>query len=53
MDKKSLISFVSNVLMGGVVGVIVDYFAKTGIIFTAVGLVIGLVVALIIKNKKS
>ena len=46
------LAFISDVLVGGVAGIIIDYFVGTSFVFTAIGLVAGLVLALIIKKKR-
>lgn len=49
--KKSILNFITNVLVCGCIGIIVDFFAKTSFIFTVIGLVVGIVVAIILNNK--
>lgn len=51
--KKEVLTFVSNILFGACLGVIIDVLAGTGIIFTAIGLVVGIVLAIILKNRKA
>ncbi len=50
--KIKTLSFISDILIGGVVGIVIDYLAGTSFIFTILGLVAGLVLALIINKKK-
>ena len=50
--KKETVIFLSDVLVGGAAGIIIDYFAGTSFIFTALGLAAGVVLAIILKKKK-
>lgn len=51
MNKKRL-NMLSDILIGGATGVIVDFWAGTTFVFTVGGLIVGVVLALIINNKK-
>ncbi len=52
MKGKELLEFLSNIGAGLCLGIIVDFFAKTTFIFTIIGLIAGLVLALVLKNRK-
>lgn len=49
---KKILIFISDILACGCVGIIIDFFAKTSFIFTVVGLVVGIVLAIILNIKK-
>lgn len=50
--KKEFVSFISDILVCGCLGIIVDALAKTSFIFTVIGLFAGIILAIVIKNKK-
>lgn len=49
--NKKILNMLSDILIGGAAGVIVDYFVGTTFVFTVGGLIAGVVLALIINNK--
>ena len=51
---KKVLKYLSEILCAGCVGIIIDFFAHTGCIFTLLGLAIGVVFALVqlIRSKK-
>ena len=50
--KAGLLSFITDILVCGCLGIIIDYVAHTRFIFTIVGLVAGLVLAIVLKKLK-
>ena len=50
MNKKVL-NILSDILVGGAAGVIVDFLVGTSFVFTVAGIIAGVVLALIINNK--
>lgn len=50
MNKRTL-EFITNILVGFCLGLIIDYFANTSFIFTALGTVAGVVLAFILKKR--
>lgn len=50
--KKDVLSFVTDILVCGCVGICIDYFANTTFIFTLIGLVAGVGLAFILKNRR-
>ena len=57
MDKKTnkaeILTFLSDVGFGTCLGIIIDQIAGTSFIFTAVGIVLGIGLALILKKYRS
>lgn len=49
--KKELVSFISDILVCVCLGIIIDALAKTSFIFTVIGLAVGIILAIILKNK--
>lgn len=50
--KKKTLNILSDMLVGGAAGVIIDTLVGTSFVFTAVGLVAGIVLAICINKKK-
>lgn len=50
--RKEIIIYISDVLVCGCIGVIIDTLVDTSFTFTAIGLVVGVALAVILKNKK-
>lgn len=51
-SRDEVLTFVSDALIGPCAGAILDYFAKTTWIFTVVGLVLGPLLAIVLKRRK-
>lgn len=50
--NKELVGLISDVLVCGCIGIIVDTLAKTTFIFTVIGLLVGIILAVVLKNKR-
>ncbi|MGN1367589.1 MAG: AtpZ/AtpI family protein [Aristaeellaceae bacterium] len=50
--KRETLEFISNILVGVCVGIIIDYFAKTSFVFSLAGLVVGVILAMVLRNRK-
>lgn len=52
--KKEILEFITNVIVGFCLGLVIDFIVKTSFIFTVLGTIAGLILALILrkKNKK-
>lgn len=49
--KKDTLNFITDILIGGVIGIIIDTFVGSTFVFTALGLIIGLMLAIKLKRK--
>lgn len=50
MEDK--LSFVTDIMACMCLGIIIDYFAKTSFIFTGIGLVAGIILAVTLKKRR-
>lgn len=50
---RRILEFITNILAGFCLGLIIDYFAGTSYIFTILGTIAGIALAFILKKRKN